>query len=163
MVTPYACGEAGGTIACPRLVASRVAAAVQDDFSALRLENPSVESPGEPLNLDDIRNALKSLMWRNVGVRRDAEGLAEAEENINHWCGYVLARQFADPGGWELQNMLCAGRLMIQAALRREETRGCHFRGDFPRRDDQHWNCHTLFRRDPSGRDLVASSSPVEG
>ena len=78
-----------------------------------------IDSVGEPLNLDDIRNALKSLMWRNVGVRRDAEGLAEAEENINHWCGYVLARQFADPTGWELQNMLCVARLMIRAALER--------------------------------------------
>ncbi len=63
--------------------ASRAAADVRDDFSALRLENPRIESLGEPLNLDDIRNALKSLMWRNVGVRRDAEGLAEADENIN--------------------------------------------------------------------------------
>ena len=70
----------------PAQGASRAAADVHDDFSALRLENPRLDSVGEPLNLDDIRNALKSLMWRNVGVRRDAEGLAEAEENINHWC-----------------------------------------------------------------------------
>ena len=45
----------------------------------------------EPLDLADIRNSLKSLMWRNVGVRRDAEGLAEALESIDHWCRYVLA------------------------------------------------------------------------
>ena len=56
-------------------------------------------------------------MWRNMGVRRDAEGLAEALESINHWCRYVLPRQFADPTGWELQNMLCVGRLMIEAAI----------------------------------------------
>jgi L-aspartate oxidase len=86
-------------------------------------------------------------MWRNVGVRRDAEGLAEGEENINHWCGYVLARQFADPGGWELQNMLCVSRLMIQAALERRESRGAHVRTDFPEADDEHWNRHIAFRR----------------
>ena len=77
--------------------ASQAAAEIHDDFSALRLENPRIVPLGEPLNLDDIRNALKSLMWRNVGVRRDAEGLAEAEDNIKHWCRYVLARQFSDP------------------------------------------------------------------
>ena len=64
-------------------------------------------------------------MWRNMGVRRDAEGLAEALESIDHWCRYVLPRQFADPTGWELQNMLCVARLMIEAALqRRGDPRG---------------------------------------
>ena len=83
------------------------------------------------MNLADIRNSLQSLMWRNVGVRRDAEGLAEAVENIDHWCRYVLPRQFADPAGWELQNMLCVARLMIEAGIEREETRGAHFRARF--------------------------------
>ena len=73
-------------------------------------------------------------MWRNVGVRRDAEGLTDATESINHWCRYVLPRQFADPTGWELQNMLCVARLMIEAALQRQETRGAHVRIDFPKR-----------------------------
>ena len=59
----------------------------------------------------------------------------------------MLASQFPDPTGWELQNMLCVARLMIHAALAREESRGCHFRADFPERDDAHWNCHTTFRR----------------
>ena len=49
--------------------------------------------------------------------------LAEAAENIDRWCRYVLPRQFADPAGWELQNMLTNARLMIAAALSREETR----------------------------------------
>ncbi len=128
--------------------ASRAAAEVHDDFSALRLENARVDSVGEPLNLDDIRNALKSLMWRNVGVRRDAEGLGEAEANINHWCGYVLARQFSDPTGWELQNMLCVARLMIHAALERCESRGAQVRTDFPAMDDRQWNRHITFRRE---------------
>ncbi len=128
--------------------ASQAAAELRDEFSALRLENPRVEPLGEPLNLDDIRNALKSLMWRNVGVRRDAEGLAEAEANINHWCGYVLPRQFADPTGWEVQNMLIVARLMIRSALLRRESRGAQVRTDFPALDDQQWNRHLTFRRE---------------
>jgi L-aspartate oxidase len=64
------------------------------------------------LSLEDTRNALKSLMWRDVGVRRDADGLTESQEGINHWCRYVPARQFADPTGWELPNTLCLARMI---------------------------------------------------
>jgi L-aspartate oxidase len=128
--------------------ASRTAAHMDDDFSALMLENPHVEAVADPLDLSDVGNSLKSLMWRNVGVRRDAEGLREAVENINRWSRYVFARQFTDPTGWELQNMLCVARLITQAALIRQETRGAHVRTDFPEPDDEHWNRHTMFQRD---------------
>ena len=87
-------------------------AGCNDTFIAVPIANARIDSAGEPLNLADIRNALKSLMWRNVGVRRNAEGLSEALQNVSHWCGYVLGRQFADPGGWELQNMLGVARLI---------------------------------------------------
>jgi L-aspartate oxidase len=127
--------------------ASRAAMALKDDFLALPIENPRVDSIGEPLNLDDIRNALKSLMWRNVGVRREGESLAEARQTVKHWCRYVLARQFNDPSGWELQNMICTARLMIEAALEREESRGAHVRTDFPAADDARWNRHISFQR----------------
>jgi L-aspartate oxidase len=126
--------------------ASKAAAAMHDTFRALVVENPSVEPATEPLNLADIRNSLKSLMWRDVGVRRDAEGLSDATESINHWCRYVLSRQFSDPGGWELQNMLCVARLMIEAALKRQESRGAHVRIDFPDADNEHWNRHISFK-----------------
>jgi L-aspartate oxidase len=43
--------------------------------------------------------------------------------------------------------MLSVARFMIHAALRREETRGCHVRIDFPNRDDEHWNRHIIFSR----------------
>ena len=128
--------------------ASQAAAEVRDDFTASIIVNPHVDTLTEPLHLADIRNSLQSLMWRNVGVRRDAEGLREALDSINHWCRYVLPRQFADPTGWELQNMLTIGRLMIQSALHREETRGTHFRIDFPHTDDARWHRHITYRRE---------------
>ena len=87
-------------------------------FGPCRWRTPPARTWREPLDLADIRNSLKSLMWRNVGVRRDRAGLAEAAETIDRWCGYVLDRQFADPAGWELQNMLCVARLMVRAAAR---------------------------------------------
>jgi L-aspartate oxidase len=128
--------------------ASAAAAQLHDDFAAAVVENPRLDTLTEPLNLADIRNSLQSLMWRNMGVRRDAEGLTEALESINHWCRYVLPRQFADPTGWELQNMLCVSRLMIEAALERRETRGAQFRIDFPQTDDLHWHRHITFHRE---------------
>ncbi len=129
--------------------ASRDAMGLNDDFRVPPIENPRVAPSDENLDLIDIRNSLKSLMWRDVGVRRDAEGLEDAVENIQHWSSYVLADQFFDPGGWELQNMLCIARQMIEGALRREETRGCHVRLDFPQPDEA-WCRHSTFRREPS-------------
>jgi L-aspartate oxidase len=99
------------------------------------------------LDLADIRNSLKSLMWRNCGVRREADGLIEAAENVDRWCRYVLPRQFADPTGWELQNMLLLARLMVRAAQARQESRGSHYRTDFPGVDDEQWNRHLTERR----------------
>ena len=112
--------------------AGEAARAMDDNFDALPLSNPAVEQAGEPLDLVDIRNALKSLMWRHVGVKRDEGRLSEALETIERWCRYVLPRQFTDPAGWELQNMLTISRVMISAALAREESRGVHLRTDFP-------------------------------
>jgi len=125
--------------------ASEEAAKLNDTFLALAMANPRVESSGEALDVTDIRNSLKSLMWRACGVRRDAEGLAEAAENVGQWCRYVLPRQFANPIGWELQNMLTVARLIIEAASLRTETRGGHVRTDFPDQDDEHWACHIAF------------------
>jgi L-aspartate oxidase len=96
----------------------------------------------EPLDVGDIRNSLSSLMWRSAGVRRHREGLTSARDAIQTWCKYVLPRQFNSPPGWELQNMLIVARLMIHAALRREESRGVHLRTDFPALDETHWNRH---------------------
>jgi len=125
-----------------------IEAAGQDDcFHAIPIDNPAVEPGSEPLDLVDIRNSLKSLMWRNVGVRRDEEGLTEARDNLDRWCRYVLARQFSDPTGWELQNMLITSRLIAAAALGRRETRGCHVRTDSPPRQGSQPPGHQVFCR----------------
>jgi L-aspartate oxidase len=131
--------------------ASRAASEIADDFRAPPLENGAVADPGVPLDLADIRNSLKSLTWRAAGVQREAGRLAEAAENIDRWCSYVLPRQFHKPDGWELQNLLVVARLIVGAALRREESRGVHLRTDFPQRDDAHWNHRIGFRREKSG------------
>jgi L-aspartate oxidase len=128
--------------------ASQEAAQRNGTFCALPLENPPVESTGKPLDVADTHNSLKSLMWHACGLRRDADGLAEASDNVGGWCRYVLSRQFSNPVGWELQDMLTVAGVMIEAASLRTETRGGHVRTDYPDQDDEHWTCHITFDRD---------------
>jgi L-aspartate oxidase len=127
--------------------ASAAALDEKDSYRAIPLENAPVADASEPLDLVDIRNSLKSLMWRAAGVKSAGPQLASAGETIRRWCGYVLARQLAHPEGWELQNMLTVASLMVAADLEREESRGVHLRTDFPERDDAHWRRHLRARR----------------
>jgi len=94
------------------------------------------------LDLHDLRNSLQSLLGRKVGIVRDRSGLSEAEEDIEFWRRYVLAQVFTDERGWELQNLLSVARLVVWACLQREESRGTHFRSDFPERRDDVWQRH---------------------
>ena len=136
--------------------ASRAAAAISDDFHAWPLENPACDQPAESLDLFDIRNSLKSLMWRAAGVLREHQRLTEAAETIDQWRHYVLARQFDNPSGWELQNMLTVAQIMVHAAQMREESRGVHLRTDFPETDDGLGGRRFALRRSESGHlDLV--------
>jgi L-aspartate oxidase len=131
--------------------ASAMALEEPDTFRAIPLENPRVPKSAETLDLADIRNSLKSLMWVRAGVWRDAMGLAEAADSILAWRHYVLTRQLTTPDGWELQNMLEVAELMIHSAAKRTESRGVHLRNDFPLADDDHWRRHVLVRRGVKG------------
>lgn len=117
--------------------ASDAASGEADSFRAIPLENRALPPSSEQLDLTDIRNSLKSLMWRDAGVWRDAEHLTEARETIDGWIRYALNRQHNDPAGWELQNLLTVSRVIVEAAFRRTESRGVHLRTDFPTTDEQ--------------------------
>jgi L-aspartate oxidase len=106
-----------------------------------------VELPNghETLDLSDIRESLRALMWRNVGITRDTKGLAEAARQVDFWCRYALGQVFHDPAGWAMQNMLTVARLMISAAQTRTESRGVHTRREFPEADPE-WEHHITHR-----------------
>ncbi len=103
--------------------------------------------PQEPaygnLNLTDVENSLRSLMWRSAGVMRSGDRLDDALEMITFWCRYVMDKEFDNPHGWELQDMLTVARLIVMFACQREESRGVHYRTDFPE-SSPHWRRHIV-------------------
>jgi L-aspartate oxidase len=99
------------------------------------------------LDAADVRNSLRALMWRNVGIARKAQLLAETQEIIRFWQRYVMDKIFDSPEGWECQNMLTVCLLMAQSAQMRQESRGVHFRIDFPETDDEHFKKHIEISR----------------
>ncbi|MCP4376343.1 MAG: L-aspartate oxidase [bacterium] len=100
------------------------------------------------LDIPDILRSLRSVMWRNVGLFRNAGRLEETLDIIAFWGRYVLDKEFYDPTAWEVQNMLTSSYLVSHFALRRTETRGVHCREDFPELDPA-WARHQTARRTP--------------
>ncbi len=95
--------------------------------------------------------AVRDVMWRHVGLFRDRAGLEEALEPLESAWREVDAvcagRAIANPSDWRTIGLVTVARLMARAALRRRESRGSHFRSDFPDRDDLHWKRHISERR----------------
>jgi L-aspartate oxidase len=84
-------------------------------------------------------------MWTAAGVRRTECGLATAAARLDAWGVAVAAARRARPDDPELRRvdvLSLVGWLIVRAALRRRESRGGHFRSDFPSRDDLHWKKH---------------------
>jgi L-aspartate oxidase len=157
----YACGECS----CTRVHgANRIASnsLLESIVFAGRAIQRTVDSPdtSEPLSIDAVdlgkptpgeagvptREALQSLMWDDVGIIRDAKSLNHAQTILSAWHATSPAR--TDRPTQELADLLLCARLVTEAALMREESRGAHHRADFPEpRED--WRRHIIFRRRP--------------
>jgi L-aspartate oxidase len=90
-------------------------------------------------------------MWRDVGLFRDRDGLSRAlsvlEPAWQELDRRLRGGRHLDPADWRTASIVTVGRLIARAALRREESRGGHYRSDFPDRDDVHWKRRVGERR----------------
>jgi L-aspartate oxidase len=99
----------------------------------------SCRDPHAPPDLAGVRD----LMWRAVGVFRSGEGLRAAVRELDSaWCWLRAQPEVTAAEQVRLASVITVGRLMARGALRREESRGGHFRADFPARDDERWRRH---------------------
>jgi L-aspartate oxidase len=86
--------------------------------------------------------ALQQLHWDEVGIIRNKKGLTKAADILAAWQRSLP--QPTDRPSYELNNLALTGRLVTEAALLREESRGAHFRSDFPQSLPQ-WQRHIVF------------------
>jgi len=140
-----------------RLAAKRTSANRRIN-SPLPLSHLLPRSARTELDLTDVLNSLTSLMSRNVAVERTGDRLRETIEIIEFWARYVMDKVFDEPRAWETQNMLTVALGITTGAATRCESRGVHWRADFPE-TDPHWRCHIdLVRVDES---VQVSTQPV--
>lgn len=101
----------------------------------------------------DIRKALAQTVWQNAGPVRSAKSLEKVQQDLaaldaayaSCWIGddsRVYNTAFAQY--IELGSMLTVAHGVVAGAMARQESRGSHFRQDFPKRDDAHFLKHTL-------------------
>jgi L-aspartate oxidase len=106
---------------------------------------PAGRAPDDSLTEEEVR----TLMWQRVGLFREAGGLSEA---VGHLQPELTRSRppapLPDGHDWRRANIGVVAALIAAAALRREESRGGHFRSDFPQRDDEHWKIHVTDRID---------------
>ncbi len=83
-------------------------------------------------------------MWDKVGIIRNEDRLKKANQQVEYLYNH-LARGDDPLAYYEVINMLTVARIIIQAALWRKESRGGHYRSDYPQRDNLRWLKHTSF------------------
>ena len=111
-----------------------------------RPDLPAETGAASPVALPD-EDVVRVLMWEDVGLARCRDGLSRALETFNDWSR-VLPADVVDRGTARLSSLVTVGRLVTRAALRREESRGGHYRTDYPDRNDIDWSRHLTDSKD---------------
>ncbi|HZT58084.1 MAG TPA: L-aspartate oxidase [Pyrinomonadaceae bacterium] len=117
-----------------------------DEGGADRLEekNTGMTSRSDARRVDAaalaVRKRVRRLMWERVGILRSRASLTRALREFEE-----IARAPLRPAP---RNFVTAATLIARAALWREESRGAHFRVDFPARDDERWRVHSIIQKD---------------
>ncbi|MGQ9558276.1 MAG: L-aspartate oxidase [Desulfurispora sp.] len=158
----YACGETAclGVHGANRLASNslldglvfgyRIVQCCQKELAENNRERPEfvfdrLQSPDSTIDYQQIRRELQTLMGQYAGPVRTESGLQKALSHL-HQMDYVGRYAVADEQAAEVMNMLLVGQLVAQAALLRTESRGGHYRQDYPQSQDV-WCKHIILRR----------------
>ena len=166
----YACGEVActGVHGANRLAsnslleglvfARRIVAALDVD-EPVRRDAISLDGPGALLPRT-IRRSMQHVMDTDAGVLRSGSSLRDAGAQL----ASLALTEGAEPSteDWETTNLHQLASVLVAHALEREETRGSHWREDFPERDDADWRVRLITRVDDNG-ELLTRSEPVTG
>lgn len=110
---------------------------------ALPMRDRFVPSHQDRIKLMRIREELRSLMWHDVGIVREGDALEKVLNRLKGFESAIAGFGFHEDV-IEVQNMLLVSRLCAEFAFARQESRGAHFRVDFPVRDDVAWQLHLV-------------------
>jgi succinate dehydrogenase/fumarate reductase flavoprotein subunit len=127
--------------------------------NAFEIERSRLERAysNEGKSTKELINELKLLMWEKAGVIRHAKGLGEALTRLEApWPRVVVSDPAELIRFLEFQNMRCAARLVCRAAIERTESRGSHFRSDYPLEDNRRWLKNIVLRKSDAGIGLEA-------
>jgi len=95
-------------------------------------------------NTIELKKELQKIMWNKVGIIRNSSGLKKALQKINQW-EFIFKSELKTAEDFELVNLITLANLVASSALQREESRGAHYRKDFPDRDDINWKKHIIY------------------
>ncbi|HAV10424.1 MAG TPA: L-aspartate oxidase [Dehalococcoidia bacterium] len=108
------------------------------EHRTLKDYQPPIEVP--PLTRENIQ----ALMWDKVGIMRDGKTLSEAGRILYAWQKQMPA--LTDRESYELRSMIMTARMIVEAAVTRQESRGAHYRMDYPKPSDT-WQKHIVFKK----------------
>ena len=91
---------------------------------------------------EDAINQIRELMWNDVGVVRSGDSLRRAIQRLESLA--TAGESPADRRAFELANLHTVTLLIARSALARQESRGAHYRTDFPAHDDQRFRRHSV-------------------
>jgi len=120
-------------------------------------------------DLEGVRRRLYHVMWDDVGILRTAEGLARARHELNNLATSIDAMGVADTEKrynltWmdrlNLENLVLVSRSICAAAQARNDSRGAHYREDFPETSDLAASGYTVARTEAEG--FRVTTEPVE-
>jgi len=149
LMTSQVFGHRAGRAAA---IAARAATPREIDDAALQAEATRLAAMRRPEGLHGLGDLLARLqrrMWR-IAIVRDQRSLRDCLDDIGEVEDALRAARVAGPDdlrrALELENLLLVGRLVTTAALARRESRGSHYRADFPETDDTAWRRSLVFR-----------------